>query len=347
MVRIVRERVATWLHRSGVIEAVAWARARSALPNLAIVTYHHIADDDPASPFDRSIPDASPAQFRRQLELLARHMTPVTLDDVLAALDGGRLPKNPVMVSFDDGYRSCADVALPILQDVGIPATFFIATSFVHDRTLYWWERIAVLLHLAAVERATLDYPVPLTFSPFEARIQKRLCDLVKNTPNLDVERYTDGLARALRVEWSLERERTYAERLVMTWDQVRQLAAAGMHIGSHTKRHRVLQTLDDGSLVDELGGSRAELEARIGKPVRAIAYPVGRAVAKDPRIRRALQATGYKAGFSNMSGVNTAWSREVDPFDIRRLTTYVEMTDAMFLTQIVLPRFAYVFPGN
>ena len=41
---------------------------------------------------------------------------------LLHKLEGAPLPKNPVMVTFDDGYRSCHDVALPILRAVGMRA---------------------------------------------------------------------------------------------------------------------------------------------------------------------------------------------------------------------------------
>src|SRR5687767_248736 len=108
-----RERVAGLLHRAGALGAVMELRRRFApIATLSIVTYHHIADDDPGYPYDPSIADATPAQFRRHLEMIARYCTPIRIDDLVAALDDGApLPRNPVMVTFDDGYRSCHDVA--------------------------------------------------------------------------------------------------------------------------------------------------------------------------------------------------------------------------------------------
>src|ERR1044071_10430366 len=102
----------------------------------------------------------------------------------------------------------------------------------------------------------------------------------------LDVERFLDGLAAALAVDWSPELEARHAEQLIMPWDQVRALARAGMDVESHCRRHRVLQTLDDAMLEDELVGSRRELEAQLGRPVRALAYPVGRGVHGERRRR-------------------------------------------------------------
>jgi hypothetical protein len=86
---------------------------------------------------------------------------------------------------------------------------------------------------------------------------------------------------------------------------------------------------------------------------VRAIAYPVGRRIAAEPRIRDALTQAGYQLGMSNHSGVNRWWPpalrglAPIDPFDIRRLATDRTMSDAMFLTQVAVPRLAYLSVHN
>jgi len=319
------------------------------VPTLAIVTFHHIAEADPNYPYDPTISDANPAQFRRQIELLARYCTPIGVEELVRAIDGGPLPNNPVMVTFDDGYLSCHDVALPILRAVGVRATFFISTSFLTERRLYWWERIALLLHRAKARRATITYPETAELELSDPRVAERLTALVKNTASLDVERFLDELGAALGVEWSREIEAEYANSLIMTWDHVRVLARAGMDVESHGRRHRVLQTLDAAALDDELTGSRLDLEAQLGRPVRAIAYPVGRRITRETHIRDAMTAAGYRVGLSNMSGVNTLWPLPfrgmlpVDPFDVKRLSTDRRMNDAMFLAQVAVPAMAYI----
>jgi len=316
---------------------------------LSILTYHHIADEDPSYPYDPGVADATPAQFRRQMELLARHGTPIGIDELIRAFEGTPLPKNPVMVTFDDGYRSCHDVALPILRAVGMRATFFVPTSFVADRRLYWWERIAIALSQARTPNAVLRYPRPLEIDARAPRAQHVLADLIKDTPSLDVDRFLDELNRALGVDWNRELEATHADNIVMTWDQVRALARAGMDVESHTRRHRVLQTLDDEALRDELAGSRADLEAQLGRPVRAVAYPVGRRIAYQQRIRDAIAAAGYRIGLSNASGATRIWPGRLrgvwpaDPFDVRRVSTDRVMSDAMWFTQVAVPSLAYI----
>ena len=345
-----RERVAGLLHKAGALGAVMQLRKMMPMPTLSIITYHHIADHDPSYPFDPDVADASRAQFRRQMEMLARYGTPIGVTELLRAIDGGPVPKNAVMVTLDDGYRSCHDVTLPILRQVGVPATFFISTSFITERRMYWWERISLMLARARRDLGAIRYPREIEIDRRDPGLRNRLNGLVKTTVSLDVDRFLEEIGAALGVEWSPDIEAGLANDMIMTWDQIRALANAGMDVESHTRRHRVLQTLDAAALDDELAGSRRDLEAQIGRPVRVIAYPVGHRIATDARIRRALAAAGYRVGMSNKTGVNRLWPSlfrsllpPLDPFDIRRLAIDSSMSDAMFLTQVAVPSFAYI----
>jgi peptidoglycan/xylan/chitin deacetylase (PgdA/CDA1 family) len=345
-----RERFASALHRAGALQALMQLRRIAPVPStVSILTYHHVANEDPAYPYDPGVADADPEQFRRQMEMLARYGTPIGVDELVRALDGAPLPKNPVMVTFDDGYRSCHDVTLPILRAVGMRATFFVTTGYINERKLYWWERIALVLSQARRPTAEITYPAPLELDRRAPTVHRVLTDLIKNTPNLDVDRFLNELAAAFGVEWNPELEATHADNLIMSWDQVRALSRAGMDVESHTRWHRVLQTLDAEQLTQELAGSKADLEAQLGRPVRAVAYPVGRRISHVARIREAVAAAGYRMGLTNASGATRIWPQPfadvipTDKFDVRRLSTDRSMSDAMYFTQIAVPQLAYI----
>jgi peptidoglycan/xylan/chitin deacetylase (PgdA/CDA1 family) len=345
-----RERFASALYGAGALGALMEVRKRLPMPpTLSVVTYHHVAEDTAGYKYDPGVADATPAQFRRQMELVAKYCTPIGIDEVVRAVEGAPLPRNPILITFDDGYKSCRETALPILQSLGIPAVFFIATGFVNDRTLYWWERIALILSSARGRSASLTYPLPLEINASDPRAMRTLTAIVKDTHGLDLERFLGELARGFGVTWDPELERMHSNDLVMTWDDVRALAKAGMNVESHSRRHRVLQTLDPASLAEDLLESKRELEAQLGQPVRAIAYPVGRKISHLPAVRHAVEAAGYKLGFTNASGATTIWPgaigklAKLDPYDLHRVSTEREMSDAMFFTQIALPGLAYI----
>lgn len=336
------ERMAAVLDRTGALEMAMQLRRLTPIPTISIVTFHRIAEPAGGDPYDPETIDATPAQFRRHVRTLTRIGTPIGMEALLAGLDGAERPPNPVMITFDDGYRSCRDVALPILDELGVPATFFIATEFATGAKLYWWEQIAVALHEARGRTAALTYPRSVRIDAGAPGARRLLDDIIKNTVGLDVDRFLRELRAALDVPWSPEIEARLAAPLIMGWDDIHALADAGMDIESHTRSHRVLETLDRDELHRELVGSRRDLEAELGRPVRAIAYPVGRRPAL--RIRRAVAEAGYRIGLANSGGVNRVWpggttgGPGVDRFSFRRVPTDRSQSDALFLTQIATP---------
>jgi peptidoglycan/xylan/chitin deacetylase (PgdA/CDA1 family) len=100
----------------------------------------------------------------------------------------------------------------------------------------------------------------------------------------------------------------------VAGWEEVGRLAAAGVAIGSHTRRHASLPDVPDEALADELAGSRDDLAERLGAPPAALAYPHGR---HDDRVVRAAGEAGYRLAFTTLPGRNGVGS---DPFRLRRI---------------------------
>jgi peptidoglycan/xylan/chitin deacetylase (PgdA/CDA1 family) len=108
-------------------------------------------------------------------------------------------------------------------------------------------------------------------------------------------------------------------ELLPMTWEQLAELADAGWEIGSHTRSHPRLTTIDDARLAAELRDSRTEIEDRLGRPCRTIAYPYGDV---DARVADAAREAGYTAGCS----LPRAWAgRNADPLLVPRIGVYNE----------------------
>jgi peptidoglycan/xylan/chitin deacetylase (PgdA/CDA1 family) len=338
----IREQAARVLMRAGVIDAAFRLRALTT-PVLSVVTHHHVCDVAPDYAFDDEVADATPAQFRARVEGLARRCTIIGVDELCRAVAGEPLPRNPAVLTFDDGYRSCHDVALPILRAAGVRAVFFVATGYLGERRLYWWERIAWIVKRARVPRLVLEFPAPrvLELGGDRRPAIRQLARLVKDTPGLDLERLLADVARAAEVEWTETIERRLADELMMTWDQVRVLRDAGMDVESHSRRHRVLATLAPAELAEDLAGSRADLERELGRRVRAIAYPVGARIAGTPALRGAVAAAGYELGFTNATG-STRFAPGVDPLDLGRVAPDRGTSTDFLLGQLAIPRLGY-----
>jgi peptidoglycan/xylan/chitin deacetylase (PgdA/CDA1 family) len=103
-------------------------------------------------------------------------------------------------------------------------------------------------------------------------------------------------------------------ELTTLSWDELRETSARGLEIGSHTRRHFDLRGLADDALQDELAASREQIEDRLRRRCRYLAYPYGQS---DERVQDAAARAGYDAAFG-LVGVGRLGGRfgipRVDP---------------------------------
>jgi peptidoglycan/xylan/chitin deacetylase (PgdA/CDA1 family) len=342
-----RRIIARLLHDTGALGKLLAVRARIGAPWLSILTYHRFPHHDGSEVFDDGVIDTSAEEFEQHVACLKRHFTVVGVDELCVFAAGGALPPNAVAITFDDGYLDNYAQALPILRKHACRAIFFVATSFISERRLYWWDRVAYQVKRSTRPAIELHYP-----SFFRVDLANReaavftLLRFIKARRTLDMERLLSELTTASGVPWTRELEQEFADRLLMTWDHVRELRRAGMDVESHTRTHRVLQTLPADELRQELEGSRRDLERELGESPRALAYPIGKPVHHTSPIRAALRQAGYRIGLTNGTGPTPTWGR-CDPYDIRRQTVARELSTPYLLSILAVPPLAPRHPWH
>jgi peptidoglycan/xylan/chitin deacetylase (PgdA/CDA1 family) len=112
--------------------------------------------------------------------------------------------------------------------------------------------------------------------------------------------------------DWAIDHG--FARRRMLSASELRELDRAGMDVGSHTVRHRMLAKTTAEEAREELRGSKARLEDLLGRPVLHFAYPYG---SWKPEVKTAVIEAGYALACSTSPGkVRTA----DDPFLLRRI---------------------------
>jgi peptidoglycan/xylan/chitin deacetylase (PgdA/CDA1 family) len=103
-----------------------------------------------------------------------------------------------------------------------------------------------------------------------------------------------------------------------LNWEEMREMRAAGMEIGSHGRNHRSLVGLSDRELESEVRGSKKKLEDGLGTEVTSFCYPFGR---YDRRVREAVISAGYRCACSHSPGMRNS---SIDYFALRRCGVYI-----------------------
>ncbi len=211
---------------------------------------------------------------------------------------GPRPPAGAVIVTFDDGYADNLDVALPIMEQSGVPATVFLTTDFIGG-TEPWWDDIEQMVFDEAPSAPSVPGWAQARGTVLDDR-QHAYVDLWKR---LSVASPA-ARAASMAAQWdrSGRTRRLRPEHAMLTADQVRRVAALDhVEVGSHGLTHQSLPLLDDLGLEAELAGSRDRLATLTGASVDSLAYPSGQ---WDQRVAEAARLAGYRRAVTTDRGL-------------------------------------------
>lgn len=294
---------------------------------LSVLIFHRVLPvPDPLLP-----EEITAQQFRQDMQLLAERFNVMRLSDGLRALREGSLPPLSLCLTFDDGYRDNVAVALPILQALGLPATFFIATGYL-DGGRMWNDTLLETLRRWPRDDIDLsDWGIPpLSMRTIdERRKQWRL--LFRWMRRIGIKGRTEMLDRLVS-----QLDEPLPTDLMLSSDQVRELAQAGMELGCHTQTHPIFTRISDQQVHEEITASRNRLAEISQRPVRYFAYPNG--VPGDDYEQRHVDIVrhcGFEAAFSTAWGVATA---ESDHYQLPRFTPW-DKSSARFALRFLLSR--------
>jgi peptidoglycan/xylan/chitin deacetylase (PgdA/CDA1 family) len=338
-----RARLAVAANRTGLAHVIMRANARlpTAWQRLTVMTWHRVTTGLGAG-FDRDVINASPEQFDREIAVLKEYYSLIdTADLERYRAERKPLPPNPAMVTFDDGYRDCLTVALPILQKHHAKAVFFIPTGFMEERKLFWWERISALIASSRRREIQLTYPGPLALSLADAdarhQTARRLFRVGKTQLQMDWTPFLNELADACEVHWDENMERGHADELILDWNGVRALVEAGMDVQSHGESHRIFPTITAEEVLREARTSREVLQAQTGLPQYALAYPAGFGFPPGHPGYRAVEQAGYTMAF-RFNGAACRLGRISDWLNLPRLSSTPGMSEERFRGYLAFP---------
>ena len=117
-----------------------------------------------------------------------------------------------------------------------------------------------------------------------------------------------------------------------LTWDQARELAAAGFEIGGHSHTHPRMARLSEDRQAEELRINRERIAAELGQVPAAFAYPYGTLLDYTLETERLVAEAGFVCACTNRYGVNRP---ETDPFNLWRINIDGSDTRADFQAKV------------
>jgi peptidoglycan/xylan/chitin deacetylase (PgdA/CDA1 family) len=260
-------------------------------------------------------------QLERHLRIIRSRFEPRTFAEIVGVGERGEdVPKNALAVTIDDGYADVHEVALPLLEAYGVPATVFVVSGFV-DRDLWLWpDRIENAIFRGRgrgvdVESGGRRYAVSWGDDAGRASAFKTLTEAAKALPDRERGEFVWEIEKAMGMTPGAPLPSVYAP---MSWEQVRDCGRRGIEIGSHTVTHPILSLQSRDEQAREIRESKAILEDRLQSPVTTIAYPNGQPADFNEETKGLVRDAGYRAAASTVYGFSRP---NRDDFAVRRMT--------------------------
>ncbi len=224
--------------------------------------------------------------FVRLLGFLQEHFEFAPLSALLNTDNRRSAARPKCILTFDDGWGDNYRHAFLWLKQHKVPATIFLATGMIGSTDTFWIERL----------RAALRHPLRGTV------LEKKLYQLLPHGTAGDLDSAIEVLKRSststrrdilLQTLNSAERSAPVPEvDCMMRWEQIGEMAEAGIDFAPHTVSHPLLTYEDDSTMEYELREGKRALERRLGTGVVTFAYPNGD---WNDHVRAWVERTGYK----------------------------------------------------
>jgi peptidoglycan/xylan/chitin deacetylase (PgdA/CDA1 family) len=291
------------LLNTGIAKLVS-AREKGA--SVAILRYHAVVDPEDNYYACDSI-CVTPAQFKRQLSYISEHFSVVSLDTVAQCImENTPFPENAVVITFDDGYRDNYN-AYKIMSNYGLPGTFYVSAGCLSGVETFWLFEVMYLLantNQLEVRIATPARETKLSLATRQERnvATRKIVEIIKSNDLQTREEIREQLRNRCRDVKDLDEKKA---KVMLTWEQVREMSQNGMTIGGHTLTHLNLPNASKEDAVKEIKNCKTLIEKQTGKTVRHFSYPNGGNYQYyNSSVVRIVQECGYTTATTSNNGL-------------------------------------------
>jgi peptidoglycan/xylan/chitin deacetylase (PgdA/CDA1 family) len=265
------------LKTSGIFSVVRNSRWRN--QRLLILAYHGISQEDEHE-WDASL-YMSRECFRRRMQLLKNSScTVLPLSEAVERLYTGELPDRCVALTFDDGNYDFYKEAHSIIREFNFPVTVYLTTFYsnypkpVFDVVASYllWKGRSARLNLRGITGQ--DVTVDLSNDGVRAGAADELRKFAREKKLSAEEK--DALAALIAAQLKIDYDALVKKRLlqILSPEEVKQLAAAGVDIQLHTHRHRTPKSRS--LFLREIEDNRKSIEMMTGLEASHFCYPSG-----------------------------------------------------------------------
>jgi peptidoglycan/xylan/chitin deacetylase (PgdA/CDA1 family) len=302
---------------------------------LTVLMYHYVRDLKNSNYPEIKGLDIS--DFIEQVRYIKRHYNFISMEQLIDSIyNDDKLPPKAVLMTFDDAYKDHYDYVFPVLLKNNISGAFYTPVKAITEHKVLDVNKIHFIL--ASTDNMTMvinsifeeldNYRIEYQLEANKFYYKKyAVATRFDNAQVVFIKRILQfGLQKDLRIkivdklfkQFVKIEEHTFSKELYMNPVNIKEMLAAGMHIGSHGYDHYWLNSLDRNEQENEINKS-LDFLTKIGVNTNflTMCYPYG---VYNGITKELLEIYNFKAAFTtNVDIATTSYSSR---FEISRLDT-------------------------
>ncbi len=236
--------------------------------------FYHAVSDVPMPHVEHLYRPLPTVRFESALLYLHARYNFVSYPELHAHVyEGAPLPPKAVHLSFDDGFVECYRVVRPLLKKYAIPCTFFVATDWIDNQKLFYRNKVSLCIEaMTRLEPGALMATLTRLNTELELSLEDRaaferwiLALVQADEPQID------QVCEILGVDTAAFLANHHP---FLTQEQIREMAAEGFTIGSHTRSHPKLVQVSPEEMEAEIVESSRIIQTITGQEIVPFSFP-------------------------------------------------------------------------
>lgn len=263
----------------------------------------------------------SPENFEMHLKVLKSRCNVLSIDELVNNINKGKITKNTVAITFDDGYVDNYNVARPLLEKYQLPSTFFIASGYLNKQKEFWWDVLEnIFLHSEKLPETFLINHNN-SFNQFQLQEEANLTDSLMQK-HQDWKAYEEPPPtlrstlfyklweymkfQTIEVQelvlneikkWAGQNTTNNTDNISMSNKELFEMLKCDLFtVGAHTVNHPALASHDFHFQLKELSENKSFLKESTGKEINYVAFPYGNF---NHDSLQAVRQLGFHAAFT------------------------------------------------
>lgn len=263
-----------------------------------ILTYHRVFDLK-SDPHEIAV---SKENFKKQMTYIKNRYNVITLDQLIDHKKTKSLPKKSIIITFDDGYVDNLINAVPVLEELQIPATIYIATDYIDSNSPFWWDLLGDFLEkkLNQIKPADLEINENIFYKWKSANLSFEIHKHLKYLSTTN----RNKLLTSMFKKYNYKAENHTLGRCVTSKELKKLHQNSYITIGAHTQTHPLLRHEIVNNQYKEIFNSKTKLETTLTTTINHFSIPFGEFNDYSINTIKLVKKSGYQTCVTTNKGL-------------------------------------------